>query len=88
MAALGLIEILLLFIAAPFWIAIAGVIMLAAHKMRKLENYGLAMTACILAMLPCHPGFMIGLPIGLWTLLVLQRPEVKAAFDETKFNRS
>lgn len=64
-------------------IPIAGVIALAAYKMRRLELYGLAVTASVLAMLPCHPGFIIGLPIGLWSLFVLCRPEVKAVFRQT-----
>ena len=84
---IGSIEILLIVIVAPVWVAVAAVIMLAAQKMRRLESYSLAVTACILAMLPCHPGFLVGLPIGLWTLLVLLRPEVKEAFAAAKFDR-
>ena len=59
---------------------IASMIAVAAYKMQRLELYGLAITGSILAMLPCHPGFLIGLPIGIWSLVVLMRPEVKAAF--------
>lgn len=61
---------------------LAGVIALAAYKMQRLQLHGLAVTASVLAMLPCHPGFIIGLPIGLWSLMVLSRPEVKAAFRQ------
>jgi len=50
-------------------------------KMKKLENYGLAMTASILAMIPClSPCCLIGLPIGIWAVVVLSKPEVKSAF--------
>jgi hypothetical protein len=31
-------------------------------------------------MLPLGFGFMIGVPFGVWSLLVLRRPDVKAAF--------
>ena len=57
------------------------VILLGALKMKKLESYGLAMTASILAMIPClSPCCVIGLPIGIWALVVLSKPEVKSAF--------
>jgi hypothetical protein len=58
----------------------AGVLILGGLKMRRLELYGLPVVASILAMMPCHLGFVLGLPIGLWALLVLSRAEVKAAF--------
>lgn len=69
-------------------IPIAGTIALAAYRMRRLQLYGLAVTASILAMLPCHPGFIIGLPIGLWSLVVLSRPDVKAAFRRASYDDS
>ncbi|MBW8038725.1 MAG: serine/threonine protein kinase [Planctomycetes bacterium] len=59
---------------------VAGITILGAWKMRKLELYGLAITASIVAMLPCTPGFIIGLPAGIWALMVLKQPDVKAAF--------
>lgn len=59
---------------------IALIILLGGLKMRKLENYGLAMAASILAMLPCSFCCIIGLPIGIWALVILSKPEVKAAF--------
>jgi hypothetical protein len=62
-------------------IILSAVILLAALKMKKLENYGLAMAGTILAMVPClSPCCLLGLPIGIWALVVLLKPEVKAAF--------
>jgi hypothetical protein len=55
----------------------------ASTKLRKLESYGLVMTAAILCMLPCFTPScccVFGLPIGIWTLVVLSKPEVKSAF--------
>jgi hypothetical protein len=50
-------------------------------KMRSLQSYGLCMAASILAMIPCTSGCcLIGLPIGIWALVVLSKPEVKSAF--------
>jgi len=62
-------------------ILVSGLILFGAIKMRKLENYGLAMTTSILAMIPCiSPCCLIGLPIGIWAVVVLSKPEVKSAF--------
>ena len=62
-------------------ILMSVVVLLGALKMKKLESYGLAMTASILAMIPClSPCCLIGLPIGIWALVVLAKPEVKSAF--------
>ena len=57
------------------------VILIAAIKMKKLESHGFAMTASILAMIPfISPCCCIGLPVGIWALVILSKPEVKAAF--------
>jgi hypothetical protein len=62
-------------------LALSGFFIYAAIKMRKLESYGLVMTATILSMVPCvSPCCCIGLPIGIWILVVLSKPEVKSAF--------
>ncbi len=62
-------------------VGIGVLILLGALKMKKLESFGLAVTACILAIVPCtSPCCLIGLPIGIWALVVLFRPEVKSAF--------
>lgn len=58
----------------------AGIVMLIGGiKMRRLKSYGLAMTASILAVIP-GVSCIVGLPFGIWSLVVLLRPEVKAAF--------
>jgi hypothetical protein len=62
-------------------ILVAALIIYAALKMKELNQYGLCMAASILAMIPCiSPCCIIGLPIGIWCLIVLTKPEVKAAF--------
>lgn len=58
------------------------VVLIGAMKMRKLESYGFAMTASILAMIPCvSPCCILGLPFGIWAVVVLAKPEVKEAFS-------
>jgi hypothetical protein len=75
-------------IMGPVGIAARGIgivvcllILFGALRMQKLTNYGLALTAAIVAMVPCiSPCCLIGLPIGIWALVVLGKPEVKSQF--------
>ncbi len=57
------------------------VVTLAGVMMLTMKSYGTAMTGVIFAMLPCNPGCLLGLPFGIWGLVVLNRPEVKRAFE-------
>jgi hypothetical protein len=59
---------------------LAGVMLVGAFKMAKLEMRGLALTSSVAAMLPIHLGWLIGMPVGLWALLVLLKADVAAAF--------
>jgi hypothetical protein len=59
---------------------VAVVIILGALKMKNLQSYGLSMASSILAMIPCISCCLIGLPIGIWSVVVLSKPEVKSAF--------
>ena len=50
--------------------------------MQKLQNYQFALTASIVAMVPCiSPCCVFGLPFGIWALVVLNKPEVKSQFS-------
>jgi hypothetical protein len=50
--------------------------------MKKLESYSFAMAAAIIAMIPCiSPCCLLGLPFGIWALVVLGDGSVKAAFQ-------
>ncbi len=62
-------------------ILLSAVIFYGGLKMKRLENYGLAMAASILSIVPCtSPCCLLGIPIGIWALVVLMKPEVKSAF--------
>ena len=62
--------------------AVGVLILVGASKMQSLQNYSLAVTASVLAMLPCiSPCCLLGLPFGIWALVVLNRPEVKSQFN-------
>ena len=56
------------------------VILVGAIKMRKCQSYGLAMTASILCILLDWGCCCLGLGAGIWSVVVLSKPEVKAAF--------
>lgn len=63
-------------------LVVAGLIFYGALKMKRLEGHGWAVAASILALAPCiSPCCLIGLPVGIWALVVLFKPEVKAAFS-------
>ena len=62
-------------------ILVAAFIIYAALKIKELNQWGLCVAASILAMIPCvSPCCIVGLPIGIWCLVILMKPEVKAAF--------
>ena len=57
------------------------VILIGAIKMRKCQSYGLAMTASILCILCDWGCCCLGLGAGIWSLIVLSKPEVQVAFQ-------
>lgn len=68
-------------IGSVMGILIGGLIFFGAMKMRQLNNWGLALASAILAMIPClSPCCCLGLPIGIWALVVLLDNNVKASF--------
>ncbi len=67
--------------SAIFTLAMGIVILFGALKMRNLENYVFALIAAILAIVPCVSAcFILGLPFGIWALVVMNKPEVKSQF--------
>jgi hypothetical protein len=70
----ALIPMLLLLLAFPILMIVGAV------RMQQLRSYGLAMTASVIAVLPIHPWFILGLPFGVWALVVLMRRETRDAF--------
>ncbi|MGD9161573.1 MAG: hypothetical protein PVG39_24380 [Desulfobacteraceae bacterium] len=56
-------------------------IIFTSMKMMKMEKWGLALTGAIVAMVPCvSPCCILGIPFGIWAIVVLSNAEVKAAF--------
>jgi hypothetical protein len=61
-------------------LAIAVVVYLAASRMQRLESWGFSLAGAILAALPWSPCCCIGLPIGIWAVVVLLDEKVKGQF--------
>ena len=67
--------------SAVLGLLVAGFLIYASMEMKKLSQWGLAVGASVVAMLPCvSPCCLIGLPVGIWCLVVLTKPEIKSAF--------
>lgn len=52
-----------------------------ALQMKQLKNYQIARSAAIVAAIPClGPCCLLGIPFGVWALIVLNKPVVQKAF--------
>jgi tRNA A-37 threonylcarbamoyl transferase component Bud32 len=83
--AIGTWEIAPEFIAVPLLVGIpllvgVGILFSGARRLSRFEDYGFVTLASIWAMLPWSIGFLIGFPVGLWTLVFLRRHDVRLAF--------
>lgn len=62
-------------------LTIAFVVIFGALRMKNLRSYSLALASAILGMIPCFsPCCLVGLPIGVWAIVVLMDPMVKQSF--------
>lgn len=62
-------------------IVISGLLIIAGGvKLLNLSGRGFPMFSAILAMIPCCVSYscVLGLPIGIWVMVVLTNPDVKA----------
>lgn len=65
---------ILLVIASTF-------VLYGAVQMKSLTNYSIAKAAAIVAMIPMlGPCCVLGIPFGIWAIIVLGKPEVRDAF--------
>lgn len=65
-----------------FMVLFALGVVFGAWQMLRLSWYSLAVTGSILAMINIGECCcLLGLPVGIWSLVVLMRPEVRAAFQ-------
>jgi hypothetical protein len=77
----------ILFLIHPMWkvlpIPASALIFFGGWRMRQVKSWGLSVAASVCAMLPLTACCccIAGLPVGAWSLVVLMKPEVKAAFQ-------
>ncbi len=83
-------------VAAPgFQLCCAGVVSLGIYlpvflgglRLQQGGGWGLGLTAAIMALLPCSPGFLLGLPVGIWALIVLSDSNVQEALRSRSWQR-
>ncbi len=63
----------------------SGFVVYGGMQMKGLKNYTMALVAAIVAVIPCFipcPCCFIGIAAGIWAIIVLIKPEVKAAFEQ------
>jgi hypothetical protein len=64
-------------------VALAAFVVYAGNRMRQLNSWGMALTAGILALLPCcgssFPVCILSFPVGVWVIVVLSMK--KASFQ-------
>ncbi len=70
-------------ISATVWLVTALLVIMGGARLRTLRSYGLAVSGSLIAIVPCVTctaccGF--GEIVGVWALMVLLNPEVRAAF--------
>ena len=77
----GTPEIMGYYLGYALQIVVQIIIIIGAIRMRQLRSRGLVMTVCILSVIPiCSSCIVLGIPFGIWGLVVITKPEVKAAF--------
>jgi hypothetical protein len=78
-----MVNIVLVGFCSVFAIVVGAVTTLGAGRMARLESHGWGMTAAVLSLgsiLYCTCGLFVGIPIGIWALVVLNKAEVTDGF--------
>lgn len=60
--------------------AIRAVVLAAGVQMQRLRSHTLGMTGAILSLIPCTGCVPLDIGFGIWALMVLSDPSVRAAF--------
>ena len=56
-------------------------VLFGAVRMKRPSSYGLVVSGVLVSMLPLNPAAIAMLPLTAWLLLLLRRPEIRAAFQ-------
>lgn len=64
-----------------FQAVLGGLMGFGGLKMKNLQGYPFAIAASIIAIIPCfNCCYCLGIPLGIWSLIVLNKADVKPAF--------
>jgi hypothetical protein len=68
-------------VAGSVFALLSLVTLVGGIAMVRRQFYGLAIAGCVAAMINLSDGCcLLGLPVGIWALVVLLKPDVKASF--------
>lgn len=65
---------------ATIKLALDALTIFAGYQMRQLRSWGLSLAGAVTALLPCSICCIIGLPMGIWAIVVLIDQDVKRNF--------
>ncbi len=77
----GILDVLVPMIAVLITLMWSGLVMSGGNQMRSMKGYNQALFGAIVALLPCHICCVLGLPVGLWSLIILLQDNVRKNFD-------
>ncbi len=64
--------------------AYAVFVLLGGWNLMQLRSHRLALIGSALALFPFSPGSVVGLPMGIWALIVMRNEQVKSAFGQQR----
>lgn len=71
------------FVGASVVLVLHGCALGGAVQMLRRRTYILAMTTAVLAVIPiCSALYVVGIPFGIWAVIVLCQPSVRQAFRD------
>ncbi len=74
-------QIIIRFIWGILLFASNIVVLIGSIKMLQLKSYDFAKVCAIISVIPCvGPCCIVGIPFGIWALVILAKPEVRNAF--------
>jgi hypothetical protein len=65
-------------------VAYAVFVLLGGWNLMQLRSHRIAWIGSLLALFPFSPGSVVGLPMGIWALVVMRNEQVKAAFGQQR----
>ncbi|MDP6555133.1 MAG: protein kinase [Pirellulaceae bacterium] len=74
----------ILLAALPIPVILGAIHVSSTVKLLRFESHAWAIAAGVIALIPFSPAWIVGLPLGIWTLNLLLKPEVKDAFSVRK----